>query len=421
MSLGRKRIVVDLTPVLPGGTNGGAQPYSLTLIRELARARPDTQYILLTAERSHSELATLDADNVQRKCVVHNSGVKAPAGQSVRVRARIKQGLARALPPRALGWVESAYHAVRDRPRQSTLLVDLRANLLFCPFTAPFFYHPRVPLVAMIYDLQHLQYPQFFTAEQRHYRSLDFSNAARRADRLVCMSDFVRQSILDTGLAAPDRVVTIPSRLTRPLEHPSLEARARVLAQLGLRAGEFLLYPANGWPNKNHQMLLTAFGLFMARHPDSRLNLVCTGVLEPHADNLRTAIQRMGLTDRVRLPGYLAEQELAALFDTCVGVIFPSLYEGFGLPLVEAMEFGKPLLCSNVTSLPEVAGDAALYFDPRQPHAIAEAIELAASDSPELTELAAASRKRLEDLPRASHAIDSYLHVFDALTPPARA
>jgi glycosyltransferase involved in cell wall biosynthesis len=423
MPLHQRRIAVDLTPVLPGGANGGAKPYALTLIHHLCRARRETEFVLLTAARSHDELANLDADNVRRLCVMQDpppsSGV-AFDRPSVRARSWIKQSLARMLPPPALGRAASAYHAVRDRPRESRVLLELGADLLFCPFTAPLFRHARVPLVSFIHDLQYLLYPQFFTAEQRHYRARDFGNAARYADRLVCMSSFVRQSIVDTGRAPADRVVSISSRLIRPLDRPPRDVTSRVLAQLDLSADGFLLYPANGWPNKNHQMLLTAFGLFKARNPKTHLSLVCTGVLEPNSETLRQATRRMGLANHIRLPGYLSEYELAALFDACAAVIFPSLYEGFGLPLVEAMHFGKPLLCSNTTSLPEVAGSAALYFDPRLPGAIAAAIEVAATGSPRLTELAQASRKRLDDLPSASYAVDRYLQIFDALIAPCR-
>lgn len=415
MPVAQRRIVVDLTPVVPGGENGGAKQYSLELIRGLAEARPETQYILLTADRSDAELAHLDTHNVRRMCVLRNPSGEPRIGRSARIRARIRRGLASALPPRALRGLESTYHAIRDRPTQSTALLEFGADLLFCPFTAPFFHHPRIPLVALIHDLQYLHYPQFFTAEQRYYRARDFSNAARRADRLVCLSDFVRQTVLDTGLAAASRVVTISSGLTRPLTRPSAEARDSVLARLDLHAGEFLLYPANTWPNKNHRMLLTAFGIFKARHPEARLKLVCTGVFEPPAENLQTEIQRMRLTNHVLLTGYLEEPELAALFEACAALVFPSLYEGFGLPLLEGMAFGKPLLCSNVTSLPEVAGNAAMYFDPRRPSEIAEAITLAATESPRMVELATASRSRLAALPRPSEAIDRYLRLFDEL------
>jgi glycosyltransferase involved in cell wall biosynthesis len=88
----------------------------------------------------------------------------------------------------------------------------------------------------------------------------------------------------------------------------------------------------------------------------------------------------MGLESHVRFPGFVEDPELAALYQSCLGLIFPSLYEGFGLPVLEAMALGAPVLCSNIASLPQIAGDAAVYFDPRDPSEIAAAIERLATE-----------------------------------------
>ena len=114
----------------------------------------------------------------------------------------------------------------------------------------------------------------------------------------------------------------------------------------------------------------------------------------------------------VILPGYLSEEELAALLASCKALIFPSLYEGFGMPILEAMAFSKPILCSNVTSLPEVAGDGALLFDPRRPHEILAAIEQIISDSKLASSLVERGKARIAHWGGPEKMAREYLAVF---------
>jgi hypothetical protein len=142
-----------------------------------------------------------------------------------------------------------------------------------------------------------------------------------------------------------------------------------------------MFYPANFWPHKNHHMLLTAYGMFLPCNPDKKIDLVFTGALDDLQEELKDAVKRMGLTKRIHFLGFLPQDQLTAVWQGCEFLIFPSLYEGFGIPVLEAMSLGKPTLCSNTTSLPETGGDAALYFDPRKPGDIVQCLEQIVRDS----------------------------------------
>ena len=146
------------------------------------------------------------------------------------------------------------------------------------------------------------------------------------------------------------------------------------MVRLGLASQRYLIYPANFWKHKNHEMLLTAFGMACHGGLAADIKLVCTGAPGARQEWLMSAAHTMNLGDRILFPGYLPNAELAALMANCTGVVFPSLYEGFGLPVIEAMAAGVPVACSNTTSLPEVAADAAILFDPRVPTQIAQAM-----------------------------------------------
>jgi glycosyltransferase involved in cell wall biosynthesis len=189
----------------------------------------------------------------------------------------------------------------------------------------------------------------------------------------------------------------------------------QVLARLGVGARRFLLYPANPWPHKNHRVLVEAFAAYRRAFPAADLALVCTGAPGPAADALVAwALEDARLPpDSFAFAGYLPEREFVALLQASRALIFPSLYEGFGLPILEAMACGKPVLCSNVTSLPEIAGDAALLFDPRDAAAIAQAIDRLESEPGLEEHLVRRGRARAAHFGTARAMAASYLAAFE--------
>lgn len=375
-----RTIAVDLTPVLPGGENGGAKIFVLELLRRLAEMKPQTQFVLLTQAASHEELAVLDRPNVRRVMVIGSNGSK-----SILPRARnLASRMLVYLPARLVRAVSRLHCSIRTMLRRSssrTLLRSLGADLLFCPFTAPTYFEQGVPTVCTIYDLQYKTYPEFFTAENAAHRDRVFIEACRRANALAAISDYTRDSVITHGNIDPARVRTVHLRMAQRISlRPKAEYNKSVLNRLDLASQRYLLYPANFWKHKNHEMLLTAFGMACHGGLAADVKLVCTGAPGARQEWLMSAARTMNLADRVLFPGYLSNTELAALIANCSGVVFPSLYEGFGLPIVEAMAAAIPVACSNITSLPEVATDAAIFFDPRVPTQIARAIVSLAED-----------------------------------------
>jgi glycosyltransferase involved in cell wall biosynthesis len=134
-------------------------------------------------------------------------------------------------------------------------------------------------------------------------------------------------------------------------------------------------------------MLLVAYNILLKRNPYLEFDLVFTGTLPLYEDELRAAVEALGLKQRVHFLGYLSDNNFSAVFQGCRFLIFPSLYEGFGVPLLEAFLLGKPVLCSNVGSLPEIGGKAACYFDPRKPLEIVKSIEQLINNPSKVTEL----------------------------------
>ena len=407
------RIVVDLTPLLPGSENGGAKIMTLELIQQLSKTAPELEFLLLTTEQNHDGLAFLDTANVWRRCVTSSNPVAARRQRlSVKLQRYAREKLTVALPSSMLSRLRKLYRSAPIQTPRSNLLRGLRADLLFCPFTAPLHYDSTVPVVSVIYDLQYLYYPEFFSPEERIERDKNFRDACHLAQHVICISDYVRDTVLAHADLHPEQVTTVHIQLGQRLDRVRSDPSPRVLDQLGLQAERFLLYPANFWPHKNHRMLLTAFAIYHARHPDSSLKLVCTGTPDAHMQSIQDVAERMGLATRMVFPGYLADEDFRGLLQACLALIFPSLYEGFGMPLLEAMALDKPVLCSNVTSLPEIAGEAALLFDPRKPADIVNAIERIESDETLRTRLICRGAQRLSALGNPESMARQYLQVF---------
>jgi glycosyltransferase involved in cell wall biosynthesis len=205
-------------------------------------------------------------------------------------------------------------------------------------------------------DVQHLDLPQMFPRSEQRFRSVAWHRSARGAQRVIVMSEFVRGRAVEKLGLDPERVRVIPLGL----DHDELQPGA------GERE-PFLLYPARRWPHKNHARLFEAFALLRRERPELRLVLTGGGDFSD-------------VPDGVEARGHVPRTEVVSLMQRASALVFPSLYEGFGLPPLEAMACGCPVASSNAASLPEVVGDAARLFDPRNAVAIAEAIRDALAD-----------------------------------------
>ena len=247
--------------------------------------------------------------------------------------------------------------------RGRTLSRRLEAvDLVHYPFTVPV---PRVargtPTVVTLHDMQHRDLPTLFSPAERAYRRIAYERAAARADAVITVSDFCKAAIVDATGVDPARVHVVPLgvRPTTPLSEAAPEP--------------MLLYPARGWPHKNHRVLFEAFGILRRTRPG--LRLVLTGSQPGEIGPVPAGVQDLGRIDRV---------ELDRLYARAAALVFPSLYEGFGLPVLEAMAAGCPVAASDLPPLREIAQESAVYFNPRDPQDMARAVDQALRDRAQL-------------------------------------
>jgi glycosyltransferase involved in cell wall biosynthesis len=275
------------------------------------------------------------------------------------------------LPTRALAML-----GARLAPRAAARDVPPGLDLVHYAVTVPI---PafRGPTVVTIFDLQHLALPGFFSRAERFHRRWAYEGAARAATRVITASDYSRARLIEAAGVKADRVDVVPLGIDHARFRPGpRDADADLLRGLELPE-RFLVYPANLWPHKNHRRLVEALAL--ARDRD--IELVLTGQDYGRLRRLTAEARAAGVAERVRHLGYLDRDAVPALYRAALAMVFPSLYEGFGSPPLEAMACGCPVAASASGSLGEVAGGAALGFDPESAESIAEAIDRLAGDA----------------------------------------
>lgn len=224
---------------------------------------------------------------------------------------------------------------------------------------------------------------------ERVWRTL-VPRVARGADRILTYSESSRLDISTQLGIDPRRIDAVPlgPGLARVEPTPETELRNR----LGLGTARIVLAVSALRPHKNLRMLVEAMVKVRASHPE--VLLVIPGTLTPHGQDLLTAAAQLGIGDAVVLPGWTDDADLEGLYAAAACFAFPSRHEGFGLPVLEAMRRGVPVACASASSLPEVAGDAALYFHPHRPDEIADAVKRILADPDLASELVLAGQER---------------------------
>lgn len=223
------------------------------------------------------------------------------------------------------------------------------------------------PTVTTIHDLSVIEHPEWHPADRVRWYERDFLRGVERTRRFIAASEFTRRQMMSRLGIAAERI-DVTYQAARPAFCPRApEACEPVLQRLGLRPG-FFLYVGTLEPRKNVDCLVQAFAALPAdirrRHP-----LVIAGAWGWKAEALRERLGSESLGETVKLAGYMSDEPLAALYSACACLVWPTLYEGFGLPPLEAMACGAAVLVSGVSSLPEVVGSAGVVLDPHSPEA----------------------------------------------------
>jgi len=349
------RVGLDLLYLTPGET-GGRETYARALVPAMLQRCPGLELVAFVNRDAGARLAGELAEGA---------------------RAVVVPVSARSRPQWALGELALVSAAAR---RARVVLLHSMAN--FAPAWGPF------RRVVTIHDLQYLAVPPALSPAARHATHVLVSLAAHRADRIIAVSRAGRAEI-GRGLGIAEARIDVVPNGVRPA--PATPPSTGVRERYGLGERPFVLTVATNLPHKNLPVLLDALALI----PVQRRPLLVAAGHGTDDGTLRARAAAAGVAGDVRLLGARSTQELDALYALAACLVLPTLHEGFGLPVLEAMARSLPVACSDIPALREVAGVAALFFDPRAPSSIAARIE-------EVFEPAVAERLRRLGLEQAA-------------------
>jgi glycosyltransferase involved in cell wall biosynthesis len=237
-----------------------------------------------------------------------------------------------------------------------------RADLLHVQYTAPLF--PTVPVVVTIHDVSFLERPQYLTWSRARQLRWSVRRTVERAAKIITVSEFSRQGIARAYGLDPRDIVVTPNASQdhfRPVNRDM--ARRQVAERLGVQR-PFLLNVGDLHPRKNQIGLVQAFRALLDAHPELPHMLLMVGKHTWFAPRVIEEVRRNGLEERVVFTKFVDDDFLPTIYNAADLFVFPSHYEGFGLPAIEAMACGRPVVCSDATALPEVVDGAAILFPP---------------------------------------------------------
>ncbi len=324
------RIAVDAHAI--GRHLTGNEVYVRSLLREFSTLAPDSDFIAYVSE---------------------------PGAEKLLPR-RFRSGRVSANPYLRLGW-DLTRKLAADKP-----------DLVHVQYTAPVI--NRTPVVVTVHDVSFIEHPEYFTAWRRAQLKLNVARTVKLASQIITVSEFSRDAILRAYAVSPEKVKVVPNAASSEFR---VVSRGRAVQAVRDRFGfdaPFLFSVGDLQPRKNHIGLITAFASLTANHPELKHHLVITGQNTWFTPKVMAAAHASGLASRIHFTGFVSDSDLVQLYNASDCFVFPSFYEGFGLPILEAMACGRAVACSSTSAMPEVADGAGLLFDPRNPASISRAM-----------------------------------------------
>ena len=403
----RPRVALDLTTLHPSGGESWSDDFRVRFVAALVRLLAAVDFVVLLRPGAAAPLVELNAPNARHHVVAEPNRIESVVA---RLEARLARRFGRSRLTERLASSRRLGPALRRwRPG---VLAQLHANLVFCPFTSAAIVDPSVPLLAAVHDLQHVTHPHLLSSTERATRERAFDATWRHAARIVCSSPSLRAPALQRSGLSPDRVSSVaPGPLILAGSAPTASSAA-TLARHRLLQNGFVFTTATCEPRGNERAVLTAWSMFRAQRPRSELRLVALGGPPPGTASLAATAEQMGLGTTVQVVAALDPGEARALIQASRAVLEPALYETIGDTVLQAMQVGRPVLCSQIPALAELTGGAALAFDAHRPADLAA--NLARIDQePELVEsLGALGQQQVARMDSPERVAEAYLQAF---------
>jgi glycosyltransferase involved in cell wall biosynthesis len=347
------KIGIIATNYIPGSA-GGVETYLRNLIMGLQKIDAKDIYYIFVPNESRNIVNKLISDN--RFEVVGLS-----KGPAIMIRALRRTGL----------------YGKSNEQLLARKINDYGLDVAHFPFQEEYPSGINAKKVVTFHDLQHEHYPHFFTTLELEGRKKVYGQSIDSADKIIAISEFTKKDIGDVygkSAAAKTNVVY------QGFDPIFFQSQVKLPSTLK-KVQPYFYYPAATWPHKNHLRLIEAFASFLESH--SSYYLVLSGISKQNQAKIQNKITELGISKNVQFLGYLKYEDLPVVYKGALALVFPSLFEGFGIPILEAMASGCPILAADNTSIPEVVGQAGLLFDATDTKSI-ESCLMRIADSPQL-------------------------------------
>lgn len=361
------RIGINLLPLRPGKV-GGAETYIRDLLDAILQIDTINEYILFTAGYNHETLL-FPYKNCSRVLFYGKSNT---SGAAIHCKDKFKDVIQ--IPH----WVSRKLRNVREH-LLTRYINDEKIDLWFCPFgklDPPLL---TIPSVITVFDLQHEYFPEHFSNDELRNRKEFYFRSCRDATRIIAISEFTKRTIVEQYGVPSSMITPIWLSASNDFRKFSDNGQLQVIKDKYQVPDRYFIYPANTWYHKNHARLFKAFSIYKKTIEDNS-KLILTGTRAEGERTLSRVKTSLGLCDDILALGFVPKDDLPFLYNGAECLVFPSLFEGFGIPLVEAMIMECPIVASDTTSIPEIVKDAGLLFDPMNAENIADAIMNAHND-----------------------------------------
>lgn len=360
------------------GKGGGTDVYTYSLARALMEAEM-SHTLLLLADQDHAK-DWLTIDSSSSRVIILDPG---KATGKLNFRSRYLRSIDN---PSQFVWRKSELNLANQ-------IESINLDLIHFPRTTIYPLSVKTPAILTFFDLQHIFFPQFFSFRTKLARNRRYKYSVSVAKKTIVPSKFTADTLRNRYQIPAEKLTIIPVGINSSWNRTNDRETERIRKKYQLPE-KFAFYPANPWPHKNHSRLMKALRICEDDFGISP-HLVLSGKLVNEKSNKLFLNDRSEFINVIDL-GFVPSEDLMGIYSSATLLIYPSLFEGFGIPLIEAMACGCPIAAANVTSIPEVVGDVGLLFDPYNPQDIAEAIYRLYTDRKLRNQLAQAGSERVK-------------------------
>jgi len=340
---------------------GGVFTYTIGILKELLKSKEIDKVIIITSSEVNEKLKEILSDSKLQVVNINRNDLTIKSKLYVYfLLLTLSILLKKIIPSKKL--IESLIHISNKINPYTKVLLENDLSVFHVPVQYSPVYKIKVPVIITMHDLQEYHYPEFFSTKEKIHRKINNQIAIFYSDHIAVSFKHVKEDILKFFKVNTEKVSVCPPPFS---ESWFLSKDESTWDKLSVRFGlkkKYLLYPAATWKHKNHLSLIRV--LKKLRKQENDVELVCTGNKTKYFNEIQSVIDELDLSKAVHFLGIVSEEDLIGLYKNSSLVVIPTLYEAGSGPLYEAMRYGIPVVCSNVTSLPETMGNNEFLFNP---------------------------------------------------------